>query len=234
MKCKSNGIDTTVVASVNGQQQYAVISSNDEIKEAKDLEGKKVIVPQGTVAQFFWDHYVIARGLDASKIEIINATTDAQSLLATKDADAYIMMPSSLYYMESLGLGTVIDTGADIPEGSTTYLFVITSNLLKESPEVGVAINKALIRAYDDIAADQQILYDATANSTITADFTKKDYEYDTVLDALSPEIPEDRLSHYDELNDWLVSHSIISQPVDAGSFIDRTYYKQAAEELGK
>ena len=50
MKCKSNGIDTTVVASVNGQQQYAVISSNDEIKEAKDLEGKKVIVPQGTVA----------------------------------------------------------------------------------------------------------------------------------------------------------------------------------------
>lgn len=231
---KSNGIDTTVVASVNGQQQYAVITSNDEIKEAKDLEGKKVIIAQGTVTQFFWDHYATARGLDESKIEIINATSDAQSLLATKDADAYIMMPSSLYYMESLGLGTVIDTGADIPEGSTTYLFVVTSNLLKESPEVGVAINKALIRAYDDIAADQQILYDATATLTITADFTQKDYEFDTVLDALSPEIPEDRLSHYDELNDWLVSHSIISQPVDVDSFIDRTYYKQAAEELGK
>lgn len=231
---KSNGIDTTVIASVNGQQQFAVIVSDDTIKEPKDLEGKKVIVAQGTVTQFFWEHYVEERGIDESAVEILNATTDAQSLIATKDADAYIMIPSSLYYMESLGLGKVIDTGADIPEASTTYLMVAANSLLKESPDVAVAINKALIRAHDDIKKDQKVLYDATASSTITSDFSKKDFEFDTVLEALSPEISDDTLAHYNELNDWLVSHSVISEAVDVDSFVDRSYYEQAVKELEK
>ncbi len=229
---KSNGIDTTVIAAVNSRQQYAIISSNPDIKEAKDLEGKKVIVAQGTVSQFFWEHYAEARGIDTSKVDIINATSDAQSLLVTGDADAYVMVPSALYYMESLGLGTVIDTGADIPDGSTTYLFVATNSILDKSPEVAVAVNKALIRANESITDDIQVLYDSTASETITADYTKRDYEFDDVLNALSPEITDTELAHFDELNDWLLGHEIITEKVDVASFVNTTYYDEAKKEL--
>lgn len=229
---KSNGIDTTVIATVNSRQQYAIIASNPDIKEAKDLEGKKVIVAQGTVSQFFWEHYAEARGLDTSKIDIINATSDAQSLLATGDADAYVMVPSSLYYMESVGLGTVIDTGADVPDGSTTYLFVATNSILSKSPDVAVAVNKALIRANEAITDNIQVLYDSTASETITADYTKRDYEFDDVLNALSPEITDTELAHFDELNDWLVGHQIITEKVDVSSFVNTTYYDEAKKTL--
>lgn len=231
---KSNGIDTTIVALVNGQQQYAVISANEEVQTAKDLEGRKVIVPQGTVAQYFWEHYAEARGIDSSRVDIINATTDAQSLLATGDADAYVMQPSSLYYLESLGVGTVIDTGADIPEGSTTYLFEVSSDILTENPQVGVAINKALIRAYNDAAANPQVLYDATASESLPAEFTRKNYEFDTTLSFMSPEITKDKIKYYKGLNDWLLDHSVISNPVDVDSFADTSYYEEAVKELEK
>lgn len=225
---KSNGIETTVIASVNSRQQSAIIAANPDIKEAKDLEGKKVIVPQGTVMQFFWEHYVEARGLDASKIEIINAVSDAQSLLATGDADAFVANSSALYYMESLGLGTVIDTSADVPDGSTEFLFVVTNRILSEEPDVAVAVNKALIRAHEEITEDIQVLYDSTATETITADFTKRDFEFDDVLDALSPEITDTDFAHFDELNDWLVEQQIIAEKVDVSSFINTQYYDDA------
>lgn len=231
---KSNGVDTTVIALVNGQQQYAVLAANDEIKEAKDLEGKKVIVPQGTVAQYFYEHYVEARGIDASKVEIINATGDALSLLQSGDADAYIMQPSSLSYYASIGLGTIVDTGSDIPEGSTTYLFEVASSVLEESPEVGVAVNKALIRAYQEAVKNPQILYEAVASESLPAEFTIKNYEFDTSLSYMSPEITDDTIQYYKDLNDWLIDHSIISDAVDVDSFVNRSYYEQAVEELGR
>ena len=230
---KSNGIDTKIIALTNGQQQYAVLAANDEIKTAKDLEGKKVIVQQGTVVQYFYEHYVEARGLDADKIEIINSG-DAMSLLQSGDADAYIMQQNLLYYYESLGVGKVIDTGNDIPEGSPTFVFEVASKLLEEKPEIGVAVNKALIRAYDDVAENPQTLYDAVASEAIPAEFQEKNYEFDKSLKFMSPEITSEKISYYENLNQWMQDHSIISNPVDVQAFIDNSYYKKAFDELKK
>lgn len=229
---KSNGVDTTMIALVNGQQQYAVLAANDDIKSAKDLEGKKVIVPQGTVAQYFYEHYVEKRGIDSSKVEVINTTSDAISLLQSGDADAYIMQPNMVEYLASIGLGKVIDTGSDIPEGSTTYTFTVASSVLKEHPDVAVAINKALIRAYKEAADDPQILYDALESETIPAEFAAKNFEFDTSLTYMSPEITEEKMDYYRNLNDWLLEHSIISESVDVDSFIDNSYYQEAVKEL--
>ena len=181
-----------------------------------------------------FQHYVEARGLDADKIELINAASDAMSLLQSGDADAYIMNPNVLYYDESLGVGKVIDTGSDIPEGSTTFVFEVSSKLLEEKPEIGVAVNKALIRAYDDAAENPQTLYDAVASESIPAEFAAKNYEFDESLKFMSPEITSEKISYYENLNDWLQDHSIISNPVDVQAFIDDSYYKKAFDELKK
>lgn len=54
---KSNGADTTLIASVNADLQYGIVVANDEIQDPKDLEGKNVIVPEGTAIQYFWENY---------------------------------------------------------------------------------------------------------------------------------------------------------------------------------
>lgn len=229
---KSNGIDTKIIAVVNGQQQYAVLSSKNDIKTAKDLEGKRVIVPLGTVTQFFWDSYARARGIDIGSVELINAVTDAESLLQTGDADAYVMIASSLYSYEAKGLGKVIDTGSDIPEASTEYVFTLKSDLTDACPELPVAINKALIRAFEDIQKNPQLLYDSTASEYLSAEYSKMDYAFDPSLAFMSPEITEKSISHFQEVKEWMKAQGILQNDVDISTFAVPDYYKQAKEAL--
>lgn len=229
---KSNGIDTTVVATVNKKQQYGILATGD-ITSAKDLEGKKVIVPTGTVAQYYWEHYVDQYGIDASKVEIIN-TTDATSLLSTGKADAYAMTIPILEYFSSLGMGKILDDSTKVENGYTSYLFEVANSVLDENPEVGVAINKALIRAYDAAIENPQDLYEAVSSKQIGADCYAKEYAFDTSFEYLSPEITDESLIYYKNLNEWLLSHSLISQEVDLDSFFDKSYYQKAVEEIGK
>lgn len=231
---KSNGIDTSIVALVNGRQQYAVLSGNDKITKPKDLEGHKVIVPQGSITQFFWENYAEARGIDTKKVEIINSAADATSLLQSGDADAYIMTANILYYTESLGIGKVIDTGSDVEKASPTYIFNVTNKILDETPEIGTAINKALIKAYEDAVKDPEELYEAVASESLPSEFARKNYEFDTSLKYMSPEITEEKLAYYERLVDWMIDHSVISEKVDVKSYVNTSYYAKAEEELKK
>lgn len=230
---KSNGIDTTIIGTVNWKQQYGILVTSDDIKEPKDLEGKKVVVPQGTVSQYFWEQYVKENDLDSSSIEIINSI-DGASLLQTGEADGYEINLYQLKYMESLGLGTVFDDGGDMQNGTTSYVFEVLTSLLKEDPEIGVAFNKAIIRAYNDAVANPQELYDAEATETIPADIMATNYAFDTSLWYLSPEITDEAREYYDSLNEWLYEKGLIAEKLDLDTFIDTSYYEKAIEELGE
>jgi sulfonate transport system substrate-binding protein len=229
---KSNGINTKIVATTNKKQQYGVLAMGD-ISSAKDLSGKKVIVPTGTVAQHYWESYVSETGLDEDSVEIINST-DATSLLSTGEADAYVMTLPMLTYLSKQGLGSILKDSKKIEDGYTSYIFEVLNSVLEEDPDVGVAINKALIRAFDDAQADPQELYDAVASETVDADCYKTQYAFDTSLEYLSPEITDESVAYYEKLNDWLVDHSLIGEKVDLDDFLARDYYSQAVEALGK
>lgn len=228
---KSNGIDTTIVALINAKAQYGIITTSEDIKDGKDLEGKKVIVSQGTVSQYFWEQYAAAKDIDLDKVEIINSA-DGASLLQTGEADAYVCMLYVAKYMESLGLGTVFTDGANIKNGSTTGVVTVANSFLAENPEVAVALNKALIRAYKDAAANPEEFYEAIATQQMSKDIMKTAYVFDESLSYLSPEITDETVEYYEYLNDWMYEHKIISQKVDVESFVDTSYYQTAVSEL--
>lgn len=165
---ESNGIDVTVVASTNHKQGYGVLTVNDEIQEPKDLEGKDVIVPQGTAIQFFWDTYAEINDIDTSKVNIIN-TVDSNSLLTSGEADALVSPNYSNAYMESIGVGTVFDDGSNATDGYISYCVTVRTEYLNENPDVAVALNKALIRAFADAKENPEAYYEAVASETITA-----------------------------------------------------------------
>lgn len=230
---KSNGIDTTVVASVNSELQYGILSVSDDIKEPKDLEGKRVVVPVGTVTQYFWEQYVKSNGLDINKIEVINSL-DAASLLSAGEADASVNTSYGIGSLHAKGLGTIFDTGANIEEGYSTQLVTVKTDYLKENPDVAVALNKALLRAYEDVTKNPQVLYDAEDSPNISADVWKEVYSYDTSFEYLSPEITDSTVTYFEHLNDWLYENSITTNKIDVNSLYDTSYYEQAVEELKK
>lgn len=229
----SSGIKSTLIATVNQKVQYGILTVKDDIKEPKDLEGKRVIVGQGTVIQYFWEHYVKQNDIDASKVEIVNAT-DAASLLQTGEADAYVSIMTAAKYMESLGLGKVFDDGSDVEGGSTVGVVTLRNDFLEQNPQVAVAINKALIKAYGDAQADPDSFYNALATEQMTAEVLKTGYENDPSLTQLNPQITNEVITHLKDLNDWLVENQLIGSPVDVDQLYDTTYYDQAEKELGK
>lgn len=229
----SSGIETTIVAVANQKVEYGILGANDEIKEPKDLEGKRVIVGQGTVMQYFWEHYVAANNLDVSKIEVIN-TTDGASLLQTGEADAYVSVMISAKMMESRGLGKLFDDSSEVLGGNSVTAVTLTNKFLADNPDAAVAINKALIRAYDDAVANPDSFYQALATEMIPEDIQRATYAADSLASQMNPEISDDIVTHLNDLNDWMFENKLIPSKVEVESIYNKSFYEQAVAELGK
>lgn len=227
---KSNGINTTIIASTDSNQAYGILTIDDNINNPKDLEGKKLICMQGTVVQYYWENYAEANNIDTSKVEIINSS-DAASLLQTGDADAYVSVLSAVNYMESVGLGHVIEGGV-APENGGTKLVTLKTDIVNEHPEVAVAINKALIRGYEDAVADPEALYASLETATQSAEIQATQYEPDSTLSNLNPEITDKIIENYQKEVDWMKANGIITGDVELSTFVNQEFYQRAKDEL--
>lgn len=231
---KSNGADTTLIASVNADLQYGIVVANDEIQDPKDLEGKNVIVPEGTAIQYFWENYAAEKGIDTSKVNTINAVEDAASLLMTGDADAIVSTAYGIQSYVYMGVGRILDTGAGIENAHSTYLTAVKTSYLEENPDAAVAINKALIDAYDSVLKDANVLYTSSAGTNLPAEEWEKVYAYDTSFSYLTPEITDSEREYFENFNQWLVDHKLLKEKLDLDSFVDTSYYEKAVKSLDK
>lgn len=228
----ANGLGNKIVAVVDSKSQYGILTADSaKIKSVKDIEGKNVCVAQGTVLQFFWDRYAKAKGIDTSSINIVNSS-DMATLFQSGDIEVGLSTLASTYYFETMGIGTtVFDTGED--SAYTTFVATVRGDFLDENPEIGVVINKALIRAYNAVLENEDILYEDQASGNIGAEQWKKAQAFDPTFDNLKVEITDDTLDFYKELNKWLVDNGVISSEVDLDDFVHTEYYQQAVDELG-
>lgn len=230
---KSSGSDVSVIGITNPKFLYGLLAIDDNIKNVKDLEGKKVVVQQGTAMQYVWEQIVALTGIDDSKIEVINASVlDGISLLQTGDADAIISAKYSLDYYAKSGLGHLVEGVPD--DASSTTLIVLNNDYIAENPDVPVAINKALIEAYNTVEQNPQILYDTMGKKMgdAGAAVIEEGYKVNDSISYLTPEFSEELLKKVNEIYKWQEKNNLLSGKVDVDSFFDSSYYEKALEEL--
>jgi len=202
---KSNGGDVKVFAVDNSRFMYGVLVQNDDnIKTVKDLEGKKVIYGKGTVQQKFFKEILKKYNLNEEKFISINAIgADAQSIFSAKEADALFTFYYITLFMESKGMGKVIDSTVDKPEISTQSLVVGRTKFLQENEEVPVAIIKALERAKEFAKNNPDEVFEIFAKSNIPAEIFKKAYSNDLTFSNFDPKITDEsrekmqKLAHF-------------------------------------
>lgn len=230
---KSSGSDILVIGITNPKFLYGLLAIDDNIKNVKDLEGKKVVVQQGTAMQYVWEQIVALTGIDDSKIEVINASVlDGISLLQTGDADAIISAKYSLDYYAKSGLGHLVEGVPD--DASSTTLIVLNNDYIAENPDVPVAMNKALIEAYNTVEQNPQILYDTVGKKMgdAGAAVIEEGYKVNDSISYLTPEFSEELLKKVNEIYKWQEKNNLLSGKVDVDSFFDSSYYEKALEEL--
>lgn len=232
---KASGADTTVVAISDTQLKYSILAASDEVQTVADLEGKKIVVQQGTVLQYVWEQIAEDAGLDVSTVDVINSSVaDAISLIQTGDTDAFISSANSIEYYAQQGLGHSIE---GIPDSAYSLtLFNISNDILEETPEVAVAINKALLRAYKAVIADPQIFYDLLGEKygENGAEIMEATYTVDGSLEYIYPEFDDELNTYVHSFYDWLNENSLLAAEVDVDTYFDSSYFEQAVQELGE
>lgn len=126
------------------------LEKDSGIKSTSDLEGKNVVVALGTISQKYFLEVTKKNNVDASKINQLNSISDAQTLLASGDADAVVSTVSSLAVFENAGLGNIIIDSSNDSSLSSGFLFAGRSQWLKENTRAAIAISKALICSQEE------------------------------------------------------------------------------------
>ena len=229
---KTNGINTTIIGVANAIQSQAVfVRNNSGIENVKDLEGKTVAVGLGTNYQFFWENFVNGEKLDLNKISVVNSF-DYSTLLATGDVDAASVGLVQALYFESLGLGhTLVDSNAQ-PEWTTQFLVAAYTPFIEAHPEVGVAVNKALIRAYDIIHQDPTTLYKAGSSDNIPYELVAAVNRITNMAGYDPSFITGDTATKLQAVIDLMYADGLIPKSIKASEWIDTQYYEKAKKEL--
>ena len=227
---KSNGGDVKVFAVDNSRFMYGVLVQNDDnINTVKDLEGKKVIYGKGTVQQKFFKEILKKYNLDEEKYISINAIgADAQSIFSAKEADALFTFYYITLFMESKGMGKVIDSTIDKPEISTQSLVVGRTKFLQENEEVPVAIIKALERAKEFAKNNPDEVFEIFAKSNIPAEIFKKAYSNDLTFSNFDPKITDESREKMQKLIDFLNDNQLVKNRIEVDDIFTNEYYEKA------
>lgn len=231
---RDKGIDIRAIAPVNSAQNYAVVVQGDSgIESAKDLEGKNIIVAKGTILQKVFEDWVADAGADLSKINTINATTDAQSVFASGEADAILTTFISASIIKSnVENSKFIFSTSEKTEWAGVFTMSGRGEYLDENPEAAKAIVRALYRAYQYASADPEKAYIALSTEKASEELIKAVYGADPSFSNFKPEFNQESLARIEQTNTFLFNQELISQKVDISQYVDTQYYDAVKNEF--
>ncbi|MDR3314464.1 MAG: ABC transporter substrate-binding protein [Oscillospiraceae bacterium] len=227
------GVDVRAIAPATTAQNYGIlVQPNSGIKTIKDLEGKRVIAPKGTVLQMVFESLLAREGVDAGKITRLNAMADAQSVFITGEADAVISTAFGIAVLQAQCGGDVIFSTENEPEWSTVTTVVGRGAFLDANPEAAKAVVRALFRAWEFAAADAEQAYQALSFEFAPPALIKAVYGYDPSFAHFAPEFTPEALVKLEATNAFLAANKLIAQKVDLNKFIDTQYIEAVRGEF--
>lgn len=214
-----------------------VVPENSDIQTPEDLEGKRVAFGVGTTYQYLWESVVKEFGIDASKVEVLNLNkSDAISALNSGNADAVVLGENQAKVLETDGTVRILLNTEDYPQWAPQDMIVGRTDFLKENPEVGVALHKALIRARESFKEDPEKYYVTLSARQLEEhpELGAKIYDKDNgEFKNLIAEIQESNVEREQKLADFLYSVERVTAKADISANLDDSYYEKAKQELG-
>lgn len=235
---KSKGIDLDLLGITSEKINAQILVKEDSnIKSLKDLKGKKIGFPKGTYVQKYLIEALASVGITTKDVELINMTSDAQTGLLTGSVDAlaYVDAVTQRLISSEKNLKVISSTN-DNKEWGGNSIFAGSSSYLKENPEVGSAMIKALLKAKEDIQKSPEDFYNLAAKrEQMPVDAVKASYNLDGgKFDYMSVDITESSLKKLDSAKQFLLKNKLISDDFDVYKWADNSHYKKALAETEK
>lgn len=234
LTAKSNSVDIKIIATVTQDYNYAIIATGDSgIQSAADLKGKKVIVTAGTILYKYFIDVCNANGVDPASVEQINAQADANSVLTSGEADAYVTAYSAALRLQNTGIGNIIiDTTAQADaEERTGIALVARTEVLESEPESAKALIRALNRASEYAAENPDDVYTLLEDENNSVDLLKEIYAYDTSFSYFAPNLSDEYKAKVEAQYNFAKENQLLGGDVDLDELIDSTYLDEVLAE---
>ena len=212
----SNDADIKIMSIYSrSPKAFKLFAKDDSIKTAKDLTGKKVAGPKGTILHELLVAYLNNEGMTEDDIEFMAmGIPDAQAALAGGSVDAALLAGPTAYNMEKDGYYVVTD-GEGLTEA--TIVTATSEKFYEEHPELVKAFLTAQKQVLDKMDADHAAAVAATAKATGLEEAAVEEMYglYD-----FNMEIKDSDIEAMEKTEKFMEDTGMIENPVDVASLI--------------
>ena len=231
----NENIPITSIGAITQKPLNVIIAlKENNIKRAKDLEGKTIGYSGGPLSEESLKAMVEYDGGDASKVKVIDVGFELLTSMITKQVDATIggLVNHEVPVMEEKGLP--VDYFYCTEYGMPNYyeeLFVANDDLIKERKDVYVRFLKAANKGFNDMMNNPEESLDILLAKQEADQFPLSRNVETQSINILLPIMKEEGVPflHQDaevwqENINWLYDHKIIDKKVDANEMFINLY----------
>jgi sulfonate transport system substrate-binding protein len=217
------------------QNRYVAVPAKSELKNIRELRGKKIAQHLGTNITLSIPKILAAYGLGERDVRFINLD-DANILAAliTGDVDA-AFGSQQLLDLESKGTVRIIySTRNDPPAFTSNSAFFVMDAFERQHPEITYRVVKALVRAaaWASDEANREAVFATWALSGVPAAIDRAEFEGQPVKYRNSPLIDAFLVNFYKEQVVAAKQLGYIKREVDVDRWIEPKYLQRALGEL--
>ena len=231
----NENIPITSIGAITQKPLNVIIAlKENNIKRAKDLEGKTVGYSGGPLTEESLKAMVEYDGGDSSKVNVIDVGFELLTSMITKQVDATIggLVNHEVPVMEEKGLP--VDYFYCTDYGMPNYyeeLFVANDELIKERKDVYVRFLRAANKGFEDMMNNPEESLDILLSKQEADQFPLSRNVETQSINILLPIMKEEGVPflHQDakvwqENIDWLYEHKIINKKIDANEMFINLY----------
>lgn len=229
---RSNGVDVTAIGVINQEANYALLATEASgIESAADIAGKKIIVTPGTILYKYFGELCEENNLNANDVNIVNAMTDAQAVLAGGDADGLIINYSGALMYEKRGLGKVVANSTSNLDYASGMVLAGRGDFVRSNPDVNKALLRALKRAAEYAKNNPDKSYELMSTEAFPAEIMRETYSYDTSFNYFSPEFSDAYMERAGKVYEFAKGNSLLGGEIELSEVFDSTYVNEVMEE---
>jgi sulfonate transport system substrate-binding protein len=238
---KSAGVDIKLIVPYGGATHaYLIVGKDVQAKRIEDLKGKRIALQRGRPTELPFTRLLNAHGLTLKDFRILNLPPDAaEAALVAGNADAYVGSPKA-YLLEQRGLGRIIWSTKDTPEGSVSWNSRVDlyarSEFTVENPQLTQIVATAYVRAAHWVTLPEN--YDAVVKiytrNGLTEETVRRDFAGQPTAwkERWAPLFDENLQVYFDEAVRLSYEKKLIRRTFDVDEFFDERFAKAAIRNL--
>lgn len=225
---KKAGVDTKIVATAFGanpkEGRFVVVGApNSNLKEAKDLIGKRVAISTNTMMEYLLNQYEGYYNIKPEEIELVNMPNlmlRVETLLAGNDIDAAILPDPLASFAISKG-GVVVIDDTTLEENFSQSVFLVTDDYLKNNSASIDTFMEVLARSMEDINSNPDKYRELALSKANVPENLKDSYKVPTFTPGVVPTEQE-----VARVQDWMVGHQLLDKVYSYKDLVSKKYVK--------